>query len=109
MNRETDLSVVLLILACAAVTFVPRILPFVVVRNLSLPRAIQKWLSYVPVCLLTALIVQGLIRKAGDVPAVDGLNVAVAVPTLLVALKTNNLLATVLTGIVAAALLRIVF
>ncbi|TMV43827.1 AzlD domain-containing protein [Paenibacillus mesophilus] len=104
-----DLSVLLIILGCALVTWIPRITPFVVVRNMNLPKAFLRWLSYIPVCLLTALIVQGVIRKSDPVPAVDWLNLAILVPTLFTAIKTKSLLMTVLTGIVSAALFRWLF
>lgn len=106
---SAELSVLLVILASASVTFLPRILPFVIVRSLNLPPAFLKWLSYIPVCLLAALIMQGLIRPTGGVPEVDWRNLAVVVPTLLAAMWTRSLLATVLTGVAAAALLRFLF
>ncbi|SDN67166.1 Branched-chain amino acid transport protein [Paenibacillus sp. yr247] len=106
---RVDLSVLLIILGCALVTFAPRILPFVVVRKLNLPQAFMKWLSYIPVCLLTALVVQEMIQKTESIPMVNWLNIAMVIPTLLTALKTKSLLATVLVGIVSAGLLRWIF
>ncbi|GGG14103.1 AzlD domain-containing protein [Paenibacillus abyssi] len=106
---KVDLSILLIILGCALVTFLPRILPFVLVRNVNLPKPFLKWLSFIPVCLLTALIVQGVINNTASTPTIDWLNLAVIVPTLLTALRTKSLLATVLVGIAAAALLRWIF
>jgi branched-subunit amino acid transport protein len=106
---KTDVSTLLLILGCALVTLIPRIAPFAIVRNLKLPPAFLKWLSYIPVCLLTALIVQSVIRPADAVPSINWLNLAILVPTLVTALKTRSLLITVLAGILSAALLRWIF
>lgn len=103
---NVDLTTLLLIVACALVTLVPRIVPFVIVRNLVLPQALIKWLSYIPVCLLTALIVQGVMKETGSIPSIHWANLAALLPALLVALRTKSLLGTVVTGIVSAALAR---
>lgn len=102
-----DISILLIIIGCALVTFIPRIVPFAVVRNLKLPSAILKWLSYIPICLLTALIAQGLLKQTeSSIPSIDWHNLIILIPTLLTAIKTKSLLATVLAGIVSAALVR---
>lgn len=104
-----DMSVLFIILGCALVTLIPRIVPFAIVRNLNLPKAFLKWLSYIPICILTALIVQGLINQTETVPTIDWLNLGVTVPTLITAIVTKSLLITVLVGVFFAALLRWLF
>lgn len=107
---KVDLNVLLIILGCAIVTFIPRILPFVAIRKLKLPAPVVKWLAYIPVCLLTALIVQGAIHPIDSVPALPAINwayIIITIPTLVTALKTRSLLLTVLVGIVTAALVRL--
>ncbi|MNI02064.1 Branched-chain amino acid transport protein (AzlD) [compost metagenome] len=103
---SVDLSIVIIILACALVTFIPRIMPFAIVRNLNLPPAFLRWLTYIPVCLLTALIVQGVIQKSASLPTINWSNLAVIIPTLWIAWRTKSLLGTVLVGVASAALLR---
>ena len=56
----------IVILGCALVTVVPRIVPFLVVRNIALPEPVLKWLSYIPICILTALVVENFIIQAND-------------------------------------------
>jgi branched-subunit amino acid transport protein len=106
---KVDLHVLLIIVGCAIVTFIPRTIPFAVIRKLKLPAPIVKWLSYIPVCLLTALIVQGAIRPTDSLPAINWLHLMILVPTLLTALKTKSLLLTVVAGILTAALARWIF
>lgn len=101
-----DMAYLLLILGCAAVTFLPRVLPFALVRNLKLPQSFLKWLSYIPICLMSALLVQGVIRETGSAPAVNLPDLLVLLLTLLIAIKTKSLLITVLSGVVLAALVR---
>ncbi|MDF2721969.1 MAG: branched-chain amino acid transporter AzlD [Paenibacillus sp.] len=107
---NVDMTVLLIIIGCAVVTFIPRIAPFAVIRSLHIPPAILKWLSYIPICLLTALIVQGLLEESDPgLPTVNWLNLAILAPTLLTAIKSKSLLATVVVGIGSAALLRWIF
>lgn len=65
-----------MIIGCALVTMIPRIIPFLVVRNITLPESVLKWLSYVPVCVLTALVVKDCMLQSQDFL---GLNWPVAV------------------------------
>ena len=102
-----DFSVLLIILGCALVTFIPRVVPFAIIRNVKLPAVLTKWLTYIPVCLLTALIVQGTIHQTESLPAVNWSNVVVIIPTLLVAIKTRSLFKTVIVGMITAAVIRL--
>ena len=51
----------LTIAAMALVTFVPRIIPFFVGRNLNLPPWIRRWLSFFPAAALGGLIFPGIL------------------------------------------------
>ncbi|WP_411347994.1 AzlD domain-containing protein [Paenibacillus sp. WLX2291] len=99
-------SVLLVIIGCALVTMLPRVIPFLVVRNIALPTVVMRWLSYIPVCILTALIVESALDKQGSTLYVDWHAVIVLVPTLLIALKTKSLSITVITGVVLMAGVR---
>lgn len=106
---KLDLSIVLIIAGCALVTVIPRIIPFAVIRKLNLPKPIMKWLAYIPVCLLTALIVQGAIDQSKAGLSINWIHLLIILPTLLIAIKTKNLLVTVIAGILSAALIRWIF
>ena len=45
-----------LVLACALVTAVPRVLPLLVLSRLNLPAWLLDWLRYVPVAVLASLL-----------------------------------------------------
>ncbi|MCM3770463.1 MULTISPECIES: AzlD domain-containing protein [Priestia] len=96
----------IIILGCALVTVVPRIVPFLVVRNIALPEPILKWLSYIPICILTALVVENFIIQTNDNVKVNWPVIIVVIPTLLIALKTKSLSITVISGVGMMALLR---
>ena len=80
------LSSFLVILGCAIVTFIPRVVPFILVRSFNMPATITKWLSFIPVCIFTSLIVNSIITKSGDSLSVDWTVIIAIVPTLLAAL-----------------------
>lgn len=50
----------LVILGCGLVTWLPRVIPFLLVRKVHIPQIITDFLSYIPLCILTALLVQSL-------------------------------------------------
>ncbi|WP_019241152.1 MULTISPECIES: AzlD domain-containing protein [Bacillus] len=101
-----SLTVFLVILGSAIVTFIPRVLPFLVVRNLNLPQSVIKWLSFIPICILTALIVDSFLID-GDLSVSIDWNVLFAIiPTLIVAIWTKSLSLTVIFGIVCMAGIR---
>lgn len=102
----TSIAMVLLILGCALVTWIPRILPFVLVKNMNMPKIVLRWLAYIPVCILSALVIEGFFKKEATFVTIHWLNVCAFIPTLLVALLTKSLSKTVVIGVLTMALLR---
>lgn len=95
------------IVGMALVTAIPRILPLVVLSRLTLPDWLMRWLSYVPVAVLAALLARELLIPGGGIQLPpENLGLVAALPTFIVALWSRNLMATVLVGIGAMALLR---
>jgi len=81
-----------LVLACALVTAVPRVLPLVALSRMQLPGWLLDWLRYVPVAVLSALLaIELLSAGAAGVPAIAA---AVAV-----AFMTRSLLGTAVAGV----------
>jgi len=102
--------VLLVILGCAAVTWVPRVVPFMVIRKFALPKVVEKWLSFIPVCIFTALIVDSVIAEDESAwLAVELTVLAAMVPTLAAALWTKSLSITVIVGVVCMAGVRWLF
>ncbi|MFK3937793.1 AzlD domain-containing protein [Alkalihalobacillus sp. NPDC078783] len=96
------------ILVGALVTLLPRVLPFILVRQFQLPDPFLRWLTYIPVCILTALVMDDLLLES-EMGAIhiNPSAVMALIPTLIVALTTKSLSLTVLTGVVAMALIRL--
>ncbi|MCM3112377.1 AzlD domain-containing protein [Lederbergia lenta] len=104
-----DLTILIIILGCAVVTFIPRIIPFIVVRNLKLPVIVTKWLLFIPICIFTALIVDSIIMDGESLLSIDWKVLAAIIPTLMIALWTKSLSVTVIVGIVCMATVRFLF
>lgn len=99
---EVRLDVVLLLIGAGLVTLIPRILPLLVFSKMQIPDWGLKWLSYIPIAILAALLSQVLFMH--ETMKWDYL--VAAIPTFLIAVYTRSLLATVLTGVIVIILLR---
>ena len=90
---------ILLLLGMGAVTFLPRWLPFLLFSRNRVPDWLYQWLELIPVAILSALLLPELITH-GEPRRLDLLQpgLLAAVPTLLSALKTRSLAATVIVG-----------
>ncbi|WP_046228283.1 AzlD domain-containing protein [Paenibacillus dauci] len=102
-------TTLMIIIGCALVTMTPRVIPFLVVRNLNLPAPVLKWLSYIPVCILTALVVDNFLIQEGHSLHIDWKVIIVLIPTFLIAIKTRSLSITVIAGVVMMAAVRYFF
>ncbi|HEL2685888.1 TPA: AzlD domain-containing protein [Streptococcus suis] len=103
-------SILLIILASALVTWVPRVLPFVLTQNKSLPPKLVKFLSFLPITIIFALILSSIMdEKVGSLPSFLPVESLAILPTFFVVLKTKNILLAVLVGVVTTALLRFIF
>ncbi|NLY80033.1 MAG: AzlD domain-containing protein [Lysinibacillus sp.] len=102
----TTLSMVLLILGCAFVTWAPRVIPFILVRNIELPNVVLRWLQFIPVCILSALVFQSLLNTEGKFVTLNWESTIAFMPTLLVAIWTKSLSKTVVVGVLTVAVLR---
>ncbi|WP_438446449.1 AzlD domain-containing protein [Gorillibacterium sp. sgz5001074] len=100
-------DVLLIILASALVTLLPRVVPLALLSRVELPEWSLRWLQHIPVAVMSALLAQALFIRDGT-PAWQPLMVLPAIPAWLVAVRTRSLLLTVVAGIAAAmALVRL--
>ena len=102
--------ILIAILLGFVVSWVPRILPFVLVKYKGLPDIVVRFLHYLPVSILFALILSSLMtEKIGHLPQFKWMEILATVPTVIVAFKSKNLLYAVIVGIISMALIRFVF
>ena len=101
--------ITLTILGMGIVTYVPRLLPLVMLRDRGkLPPTIAAWLRHVPPAVLAAMLLPALVAGDGQPETMPGnLFLWAAVPTALVAWKTRSLFGSVIAGIACVALGRL--
>jgi branched-subunit amino acid transport protein len=101
-------AMLFLFVVMALVTYLPRMLPLVVLSRFSLPPVLLRWLGFVPVSVLSALLAKELLFEDGAlITTAVHPQLLAAVPTFLVAAITRSLMGSVLTGIGAVAVLRL--
>lgn len=106
---EVSRTVLLIVIGGAIVTFLPRVVPLVVLSRMKLPESILRWLHYVPIAILAALVGQELFVHDDEVSMKLNPELLATIPTALVAIKTRSLFWTVIVGVIAFVLLRFLF
>jgi branched-subunit amino acid transport protein len=90
------------------VTYVPRALPLLALHRRTLPEPLRRWLSFVPVAILSALLAPSLAVVNGRLDlSSHNLYLLAAAPTFAVAFfARRNLFLVALVGMVSLVLLR---
>lgn len=105
---EVRPEVLFILLGAAILTFLPRVIPLMILSRFELPEWIERWLSFVPIAVMAALIGQELFLHDGKwIPLGSNLNLLAAIPAFIVAIKTRSLLLTVVTGVLSLMFLRL--
>lgn len=102
-----DPQVLIVIAGMALVTYLPRLVPMLVLTRRRLPPVVEQWLRLLPPAVLGALLAQALFLPDGQ-PLREWTDptLLAAVPTALIGWKTRHLGFTVLIGLATVALLR---
>ncbi|WP_160031755.1 AzlD domain-containing protein [Paenibacillus sp. An7] len=103
-----SMNMIWLIVGCMIVTLLPRIIPFIFVRSVQMPEVVLKWLSYIPVCILTALVTESMLQDTGSLLRFNWHVVIVLIPSVITAIWTKSLSLTVIIGVACMALLRFI-
>ncbi len=90
----------------ALVTFIPRLIPMALGKDIRLPTWIRRWLSYFPYAALGALIFPGILSAIEGKPWIGA---AAGVVAGLVALKAKNAIIPVLAAVAVALVLDALF
>ncbi|HZK18609.1 MAG TPA: AzlD domain-containing protein [Clostridia bacterium] len=102
----TTIDYLLIIAGMTIVTYVPRAFPLVAFSQRPIPPLLQKWLSFVPVAILAALLGPSILIPGGSWElTLTNKFLLAAIPTFIVAFRTKSLVATVLIGMACSAAL----
>ncbi|NLY56726.1 MAG: AzlD domain-containing protein [Firmicutes bacterium] len=95
------------IVGMTLVTYLPRAIPLVVLKDRRLPRFMVLWLQFIPVAILAALLAPSLLQNGGEWSfGWQNPFVVAAIPTILVAAKTRSLMLTTFVGIGMAMIIN---
>lgn len=98
------------ILVSALVTWLPRVLPYGLVRLGELPDKVVQFLGYLPITIIFSLILSSVFPgQIGRWPQVQWIELVAVFPTFLVLGKTRNVMLAVLAGVLCVAFLRYLF
>ena len=98
------------ILLSALVTWLSRITPFILVKYRGLPKIVERFLQYLPVSIIFALILSSITKgEVGQLPTFKWLDLIAVFPTIDIACRYRNLVVTVIFGVVLVAGLRFIF
>jgi branched-subunit amino acid transport protein len=86
----------LMIAGMCLVTFVPRVIPLLLGRELALPAWIRRWLSFFPYAALGALIFPGILTV---IPGRPWIGVGAGTVAAVLAMKAKNAIFPVLVAI----------
>lgn len=94
------LKYIILIFAMGLVTYIPRMIPMVLLNGVKLPPRLKNFLGFIPFAALGALIFPGVLSSTGDISsAVFGLSAAI-----ILSLAKLNVMIVVAGGIAAVYL-----
>lgn len=81
------------------VTYIPRMLPLVILSRMQIPPLVLKWLGFIPLAVLASLLGPELLLKdAGLNLSLNNPFLLAAIPSFFIAAKTKNLFYTVFMG-----------
>ncbi len=92
---------------CVLVTALPRVLPLMYLSVQSLPPAILRWLSFVPVAVMAALLFPDVVLQDGALDiSLDNIYFVAAIPSLFVSWRTKSFFGTIACAMGTVAFLR---
>lgn len=93
----------LLLVFMLLVTYIPRMLPLVLLRDIKLHPFLDRFLKFIPPAVLGALIFPGILTSTGNLASA----IAGGIAALILALFNINLTLVVIGGILSALLYQI--
>ena len=98
-----DYEIFLLIIGCFPVTAIPRIMPIAILKNYAPPKWFVLWLEFLPSAIMATLVSTALLFPEQNYIVWENIYplLVAFIPTLIVAIISNSLGITVITGIIA--------
>ena len=103
------MNIWLLMVLCGAATFLSRFLLFSEIAPKKLPHWLSEAMGFVPVAILTAIIVPAVLMPEGSIMLEGNWRILAAIIAGIVALTSRNVIATLTAGLVSLWLLMALF
>ena len=101
-------EILVVILAMAAVTFATRFGSIALFRQTEMPDWLERWLKHIPTAILTALIVPALLLPKGQLDiTLHNHYLLAGILAAVVAYKSRNIVYTIVLGMGAMIVLRL--
>ena len=102
--------VLMAIVFSSLVTWIPRVIPFILAKYKGLPPIVERFLKFLPVSIIFALILSSIVNgKIGQLQTFKWLDLIAVFPTIYIAFRYRNLVVTVIFGVILVAGLRFMF
>lgn len=101
------MTLVDLVIAMAIVTYIPRMLPLVLLQNISLPPYVNRFMEFIPYTALGALIFPGVLYSTGE-NHLESAMIGCIVAVLLAHFRCNLVLV-VMGGIMGSFIINVFF
>ncbi|MBB6449178.1 branched-subunit amino acid transport protein [Geomicrobium halophilum] len=98
------MTLIMIIIGMAIVTYIPRVLPVFLMERIHFPRWVKKWLHAIPYAALGALIIPGIFTVEPGAPFAGAIGGMVAV---LIAYFKGHIMVVIIAAIVTVYLLQI--
>ncbi len=96
----SDTYVWAVIIGMGIANFTVRFMPIAVVSRLQLPAPVMRWLSFIPISVMGALVASEVFLPDGEpMPLLSNPYLLAAIPTALVYKRTRSFLGSVVVGI----------
>ncbi|WP_066635416.1 AzlD domain-containing protein [Desulfolucanica intricata] len=101
-----EAKILVLITGMALANYLPRMLPMVLLSKMDVPPLVIRWLSYVPIAVMAALVTPDIFMIEDQLNlTTQNYNLLASIPAFLVAAKTKSLIYTLLAGMGSMALI----
>lgn len=95
------------IIGMAVMNFIVRFVPIAAVSRMELPRPVMRWLGYVPVAVMGAIVAGEVLTPGGEyMTPWENPYLLASIPTALVYYKTRSFLGAVIAGMLIFITLR---
>ncbi|NMB95401.1 MAG: AzlD domain-containing protein [Clostridiaceae bacterium] len=104
-NSFNNLSIYVIIIGMAVVTYIPRVLPVFIMGRFKMPKWVNRWLQSIPYAALGALIFPGILTVESQIPLIGIIGGVVA---LIISWFKVNVIFSVIGSILAVMIVKMI-